>query len=334
MLVQRSKEILASRTWSIAGLMLIFAFCSLSLLGQTATGSISGTVTDASGAVVPKATVVLTDEATTSKRETISNNSGFFNFAAIPVGSYTVTISAKGFRSWEERTITMTQGNNLNIPSISLQVGSEKQEVMVVGNEVTVPTDTGAISHTLNEHMITELAIQGRDAAELMKIMPGMGNATGLNQSMFSSLTTQSNTGPIGTMSAQGAQLYGGLTMTADGASLLEPGNMGTQTANINQNQIQEVSLLTSAYGAEYAKGPIVFQALGKSGLERVPRRRIPLYARNGRVQLDGLVLQSQRRCKAERLLLLSRRRHWRTGSYPWNPFQQESRQAVLLCGL
>ena len=126
--------------------------------------------------------------------------------------------------------------------------------------------DTGAISHTLNEHMITELAIKGRDAAELMKIMPGMGNATGLNQSMFSSLTTQSNTGPIGTMSAQGAQLYGGLTMMADGASLLDPGNMGTQTANINQNQIQEVSLLTSAYGAEYAKGPIVFQALGKSG--------------------------------------------------------------------
>ena len=133
----------------------------------------------------------------------------------------------------------------------------------MVGNEVTVPTDTGAVTNTLNENMITELAIQGRDAAELMKIMPGMGNAQGLGQQMFSSLTTQSNTGPIGTMSAQGAQLYGGLTMMADGASLLDPGNMGTQTANINQNQIQEVSLLTSAYGAEYAKGPIVFQAIG-----------------------------------------------------------------------
>jgi len=274
-----------SRT-SIISLFLAVVFCSLSVFGQSQTGNISGTVTDASGAVIPKAAVVLTDEATGSKRSTVSNNSGVFNFAAVLPATYTVTISANGFRSWEERTITMTQGNNMNIPNIALQVGTSKQEVLVVGNEVTVPTDTGAVTNTLNETMITELAIQGRDAAELMKIMPGMGNAQGGgvgqgSQSMFSSLTTQSNTGPIGTMSAQGTQLYGALTMTADGASLLDPGNMGTQTANINQNQVQEVSLLTSAYGAEYAKGPVVFQAIGKSGSSSYHGGAY-FYARNG----------------------------------------------------
>jgi hypothetical protein len=56
------------------------------------------------------------------------------------------------------------------------------------------------------------------------------------------------------------------MTMTSDGANLLDPGNQGTQTANINQNQVQEVSILTNAYGAEFAKGPITFQAIGKSG--------------------------------------------------------------------
>ena len=56
------------------------------------------------------------------------------------------------------------------------------------------------------------------------------------------------------------------MTMTSDGANLLDPGNQGTQVANINQNQVQEVSMLTSAYGAEFAKGPITFQAIGKSG--------------------------------------------------------------------
>src|SRR3984957_9481037 len=186
----RSKRIYASRACTVAALLFAIVFCSVSLPGQNATGNISGTVTDASGAIIPKAT-------------------------------FTVTISANGFRSWEQREITMTQGNNLNVPNIKLEVGSSKQEIQVVGNEVVVPTDTGAVSHTLNEQMITELAIQGRDAAELMKIMPGMGNAGGLNQQMFTSLTTQSNTGPIGTMSAQGTQLYGGMTMTADGASLL-----------------------------------------------------------------------------------------------------------------
>jgi hypothetical protein len=265
----------------VIGLLLVLAICSWSAFGQSATGNISGTVTDASGAVIPKATVLLTDEATGSKRQTISNTAGVFNFAAVLPASYTVNISAAGFRAWEERQIVMTQGSNLNIPNIGLEVGTSKQEVLVVGNEVTVPTDTGAVSHTLNEQMITELAIQGRDAAELMKIMPGMGNAQGLSQQMFTSLTTQSNTGPIGTMSAQGTQLYGGMTMTADGASLLDPGNMGTQTANINQNQIQEVSLLTSAYGAEYAKGPIVFQAIGKSGSSSYHGNAY-FYARNG----------------------------------------------------
>src|SRR5580704_17167086 len=277
----RSKRIYASRACTVAALLFAIMFLSLSLPGQNATGNISGTVTDASGAIIPKATVTLTDEATNTKRETVSNNSGVFNFAAVQPATYTVTISANGFRSWEQREITMTQGNNLNVPNIKLEVGSSKQEIQVVGNEVVVPTDTGAVSHTLNEQMITELAIQGRDAAELMKIMPGMGNAGGLNQSMFTSLTTQSNTGPIGTMSAQGTQLYGGLTMMADGASLLDPGNMGTQTANINQNQIQEVSLLTSAYGAEYAKGPVIFQALGKSGSASYHGGAY-LYARNG----------------------------------------------------
>ena len=277
----RSKRIFASRACTVAALLLAVFFCSLSLPGQNATGNISGTVADASGAVIPGATVTLTDDATGSKRETVSNHAGVFNFAAVPPATYTITISANGFRSWEQRQITMNQGNNLNVPNIKLEVGTSKQEIQVVGNEVMVPTDTGAVTHTLNEQMITELAIQGRDAAELMKIMPGMGNAQGLSQSMFSSLTTQSNTGPIGTMSGQGTQLYGAMTMTADGASLLDPGNMGTQTANINQNQIQEVSLLTSAYGAEYAKGPIVFQAIGKSG-SATYHGGAYLYARNG----------------------------------------------------
>ena len=90
--------------------------------------------------------------------------------------------------------------------------------------------------------------------------------ATGLGQNMWNSYTTASNTGPIGSFSANGTQPNGAMTMTSDGANLLDPGNQGTQTANINQNQVQEVSILTSAYGAEFAKGPVTFQAIGKSG--------------------------------------------------------------------
>ena len=255
----------------LAGLCLaVLILCQLPAYAQNATGSMSGTVTDSSGAVVPDAKVVLTDEAEKTTRESKSNGSGFFDFQAVRPTTYTLTVSAAGFTTWEERGIPFTQGASVNIPNIVLQVGGTKSEVSVVAaNDVIVPTDTGQTSTTLNQHMITQLSLAGRDAAELIKIMPGMALTQGLNQNSgsFSPTTgTASNTGPIGDYSANGTQPYGSMTMTSDGANLLDPGNQGTQTSNINQDQTAEVTLLTSAYGAEFAKGPVTFQAIGKSG--------------------------------------------------------------------
>jgi Carboxypeptidase regulatory-like domain len=250
-----------------AGLLLaVLFFSSLSAFAQNATGSIGGTVTDASGAVIPGAKIVLKNEGDGVTRDSVSNSAGFFNFVAVYPGSYTVTITAAGFTNWEETGLPLSQGANLSANAV-LKIGTATTQVEVISAaEVPVPTDNGAASTTLNQHMITDMAIQGRDAAELIKIMPGMGNAGGLNNSMWNSLVTQSNNGPIGNFSSQGTQPYGAMTMTSDGANLLDPGNQGTQTANINQNQIAEFSILTNAYGAEFAKGPMTFQAIGKSG--------------------------------------------------------------------
>jgi hypothetical protein len=251
-------------------------------LAQSASGSISGTVADSTGAVVPGATVVLMNEATTVKRETVSNSAGFFSFPAVQPATYTVTITSPGFTAWERKSIAMTQGASLTIPSIVLQIQATRQELQVVSAaEVVVPIDSGQASQTLNRNMVEELSIVGRDAAELIKIMPGMAMATGLGQNMWNSYTTASNTGPIGSFAAAGTQPNGAMTMTSDGANLLDPGNQGTQTANINQNQVQEVSILTSAYGAEFAKGPVTFQAIGKSGGAQFHGSGY-LYARNG----------------------------------------------------
>ncbi|MGA7414366.1 MAG: carboxypeptidase-like regulatory domain-containing protein, partial [Bryobacteraceae bacterium] len=248
---------------------------------QNATGSIGGTVTDASGAVVPGAKVVLKNEGNGVTRDGVTNSAGFFNFVAVYPGSYTVTITAAGFTTWEENGLPLSQGANLSANAV-LKIGTATTQVEVISAaEVPVPTDNGAASTTLNEHMISETAIQGRDAAELIKIMPGMGMAGGLNQSMWNSLVTQSNSGPIGNFSSQGTQPYGAMTMTSDGANLLDPGNQGTQTANINQNQIAEFSILTNAYGAEFAKGPMTFQAIGKSGTSQFHGGGY-FYARNG----------------------------------------------------
>lgn len=282
--------------WLLGLLIAALAVSQLPVFAQFSSGSLGATVTDATGAVVPQAKVVLKNESTGALRESVTNSSGFFNFPSIPPGSYTVTVTAAGLQTFEEQGIVLTQGATLALPTIVLQVQSTKQEVEVIaGADVVVPVDSGQASQTLNKNMIENLSIVGRDAAELMKIMPGMGMTNGLGQNMWSSFTTQSNSGPIGAFSANGTQPNGGMTMTSDGANLLDPGNQGTQTANINQNQIQEVSILTSAYGAEFAKGPVTFQAIGKSGGSQFHGGAY-LYARNGVFNSNGWYNNSQNR--------------------------------------
>jgi len=235
--------------------------------GQNASGSLSGTVYDASGAVVPSAKVVLSDEATNTTRESASNGSGFFSISAVQPGSYTVAISAPGFTSWERAHIVFSQGENRTLPNVVLQVGAAAERVHVSASlDSIVPLDTGESRQTLSGAILSEVPIEGRNVAELIKIMPGMGMNSGLSQHAWTSQVTQSNVGPVGQYSANGTQPNGAMTISSDGANLLDPGNQGTQVANINPDQTAELTVLNSAYGAEYAKGPVTIQAIGKSG--------------------------------------------------------------------
>ncbi len=263
-------------------LVAVLIICQLPAFGQHAAGSIAGLVADKSGAVIPGAKVTVKNEANNNTFDGVTNGSGNFSFPTILPGSYTVTISAPGLQTYEMEHIVVTQGAAVGIPTITLQVATTKEQIEIVASgDVAVPIDSPQASQTLNQNMITDLSIVGRDAAELMKIMPGMAMTSGLGQSMWSSYTTASNTGPIGAFSANGTQPNGAVTMTSDGANLLDPGNQGTQTANVNQNQVAEVSILTSAYDASFAKGPVTFQAYGKSGSAQYHGGAY-LYTRNG----------------------------------------------------
>jgi hypothetical protein len=275
----------------------IIAFTQLPAFAQFASGSIGATVTDSTGGVVPAAKVVLKNEDTGALRDSVTNTSGYFDFPSVLPGSYTVTITSKGLRTVEQTGIVVTQGATLRLPAIVLQIQSLTQEIEVVAAaSLPVPVDSGQSSQTLNKSMVENISLSGRDAAELIKIMPGTAVVSGLGQSMWGqgSSATQSNNGPIGNFSVQGNPLYGGMTMTSDGANLLDPGNQGTQTANINQNQVQEVSVLTNAFGAEFAKGPITFQAIGKSGGSQFHGQGY-LYARNGVFDSNGWYNNAQK---------------------------------------
>jgi hypothetical protein len=293
-----NRHINSGRFFVLLGLLIaIVAFTQLPAYAQFASGSIGATVADSTGAVIPAAKVVLKNEATGVIRDSTTNSTGYFDFPSILPGTYSVTVSAAGLRTAEETGIVLTQGSTLRLTTIVLQVQTQKTEIEVVAAEsVVVPTDSGQSSQTLNQSMVENISLAGRDAAELIKIMPGASIVSGLGQSGEwgqGNSATSSNNGPIGNFSVQGNPLYGGMTMTSDGANLLDPGNQGTQTANINQNQVQEVSVLTNAFGAEFAKGPVTFQAIGKSGGAQFHGQAY-LYARNGVLNSYGWFNNSQ----------------------------------------
>jgi hypothetical protein len=250
----------------LATLILLF---SNSLFGQQLTGGLSGTATDSTGATVPGAAVELKNMDSGDVRVAKTNGDGFFAIPAVQPGKYSVKITAAGFATWQEDGIVVTQGASLAVPNIVLKVGSTKTEVEVISEgAAAVAADTGAVSTTLNQTMVDEFTLSGRDAGELIKIMPGMGQNNGLSgNASFNGAdhVTGSNAGPAGSYSANGLLPHGSMAYMLDGANLVD-NNMGTQIANINPEMVSEVKFQTSSYGAEFAKGPTVFQAFSKSG--------------------------------------------------------------------
>ena len=261
-------KIAASKLYRVVLSTVALALLAPICLGQQLTGTITGIVYDSVGAVVPNATVILKNEASGDVRPTVTEGDGHFTITAVQPATYALTVSAQGFTTWQEPGIVVSQGDHRTVPNIQLKVGTASATVQVVsGGAGAMPLDTAEISTTLNEQMISEFPLVGRDAAELIKVMPGVAFAHGSSQgSGFNGTPVSSNVGPVGNFSANGTQPNGPMALMLDGANLVDPGNSGSQIANINQDMTAEIKVLTSSFDAEYAKGPTIFQALSKSG--------------------------------------------------------------------
>jgi hypothetical protein len=297
--VQGQPQPVFRKNFTISGIVLVLIFAAIlfapcSSWGQSASGTISGTVTDTTGAVVPKATAVLEDVISGVKTATVSNGAGFFNFAAVAPSTYKLTVEAAGFTRWVATDIVEHQGESHNIPKIALPMGSTNSSVEVTSSEAgAIPLDNGSSTMTLNNEMVDTLSIQGRDAAELVKFMPGMAMNSGLGQTEFNSQTTSTNSGPIGQFSANGTQPYGSMQMTLDGAGLIDVGNMGTQIANVNQDTTAEFTYLNAAFGADTPRGPSIIQIVSKSGGQRY-HGDVYTYLRNWQFNANDPYLKAQ----------------------------------------
>ena len=137
------------------------AICLLSVvllasfsLAQQLTGTLSGTVADSAGAVVPNAKVTMKNAASGDVRTTVSNGSGYFAITAVQPGSYTVSIEAQGFKTWSRTEVGFAQGDNHTLSNIKLEVGNVSETVEIkAGADVVIP-DNAEVSTTLNADLI------------------------------------------------------------------------------------------------------------------------------------------------------------------------------------
>jgi hypothetical protein len=249
-------------------------------------GTVTGTVTDQAGAVVPKAGVTLTNVDTRDARQTTSNDSGYFSFGTVNPGKYAVKVSAAGFKGWEQSGISVLPGDVRNVPGITLQVGARGETVQVeaVTDEIA-PVDSGEKSAVLTSKQIENLSLEGRDATELIRTLPGFAAYTGgggINNTAQDFSVVSPTGGAVGQgYVGNGAPYRGGTDLVSDGAHILDNGCNCGATQTINGDMVAEVKVQTSNFGADSAKGPIVVNAVGKSGSSSY-HGEVVLHARDG----------------------------------------------------
>ncbi len=245
------------------GLAMLVLVCSWSLtFGQAATGTVTGIVQDESRAVIPGADVLLINEGTGDTRRTVTNDEGFFSLTAIPAGTYTVQIEMPGFATWKRTNVVLRVADRINIPDIVLKVGTAAEEVTVTSAPETIaPTDSGEKAAVITSKEIQNLSIVGRSAVELMKILPGVVyTGTG-----FPGETVQFNQG-LGQYHVAGGRGDGGVALLSDGADVIDPGCDCGAAVTPNVDLVSEVKVQVASFGADQAKGPVVFQSVSKSG--------------------------------------------------------------------
>ena len=152
--------------------LLTFVFCAAGW-AQQVTGELKGTVTDASGAAIPDAQVVATDQQTGISKTFASGNNGTFDFPQLPVGTYTVTVTKSGFETSKTENIVLNVGSVYSVP-VTMQVGAVSQSVEVQGNAAEVETSSMQLNTVIEGKKIVDLPLNGRNWVQLQQLAPGV----------------------------------------------------------------------------------------------------------------------------------------------------------------
>jgi hypothetical protein len=151
---------------------LSFVLIAWSAYGQTFRGAINGTVTDPSGAAVAGAMVTATDTATNIAHNSTATSDGQFSFQDLPLGTYTVAVTASGFQTTTVSNVVVSAGNVFTVP-VQLVVGQQATAVEVSAVAVSIDTTTSTESDTIPSVALQNIPLNGRDFTQLVAVKPG-----------------------------------------------------------------------------------------------------------------------------------------------------------------
>ncbi|HUY14593.1 MAG TPA: TonB-dependent receptor [Terriglobia bacterium] len=259
----------ASGTVSV--LLMYMSFVLVLLVGADAYAQVvgaimSGTVTDPSGAVIPNAQVVIKNTATGVTRTAKTDSSGFYNAPNLLPGPYSVTVSASGFSTQVRSGIVLTVGAN-QVLNVTLRVGKVTNLIQVTSAAPQVQLASSAISAVVNSTTVRQLPLNGRSWTDLVKLQTGVNAVQ--TQAAFTQGANRGNRGFGSEVSISGARPQQA-NYRLDGISINDYSNGPPGSVlggDLGVDAIQEFSVLTSNYSAEYGRtsGGVV-NAITKSG--------------------------------------------------------------------
>ncbi len=227
-------------------LMCAGAVLALSCLifAQNINATLSGTVKDPSGAVVPGATVTVLNNANGSLRTVTTGAQGAYTVSNLAPGVYTVTVKKAGFQTFRTKNVTLQVGQQFGLP-VALKTGAITQTVEVSTTTAPVQLETGAQISTVSGHQIRQLELDNRNFEQLVALQPGVSSNLGMTVGFGMANTTDvAVNGLRPTMN----------NWTVDGADINDTGSNSTILNVPSVDALQEFSIAGSGYSAKYGR--------------------------------------------------------------------------------
>ena len=248
------------------GFILVFvaALVSWPLAAQEVTGNITGAVVDPSGAAVANATVTVTATSQGIVLRTLQTNEvGLYSATLLPVGTYSVTVEAAGFKRSTRDSIELN-ANAKYTADFQLEVGTVDQEVSVVASAVQVELQTAQMSGLISGTQVRELALNNRHFAQLVALQPGV--SSNLSDQIYVGTTNPSGGNNIVGLAINGMRQSQN-NWTVDGADNVDRGSNITIQQYPSIDAIEEIKIVRSAYSSEFGRaGGGQISVITKSG--------------------------------------------------------------------